>query len=226
LQAFKKHGPYLLAGFCFGGLVAYEMARQLVEQGEKIALLAFIDTVSPTYSHWKQAAPSTQVRRLHEKFKSVPPRDKPMFLAKSLLKRVRGVKRKLGGYRMTIAHHGRKFISRAYLRLGLTIPVGLRDGYIVGNYVEAIKAYKPGTYRGTVVLFKSEGFSRSDARLGWNDLVGGEVRVHEMPGTHMGLIRDDANAEILATALSGEIERAQMGTDVALGQALPTIPAR
>jgi len=126
----------------------------------------------------------------------------------------------------SVAQHGRKFISRAYLRLGFTIPVGLRDGYIVGNYVEAIKAYKPGKYRGTVVLFKSEEFSRSDARLGWNDLVEGEVQVHEMPGTHMGLIRDDANAQILAKALSGEIERAKMGADVALAQAPPTIPAR
>ena len=226
LQAFKKHGPYLLAGFCFGGLVAYEMARQLVEQGEKIALLGLIDTVNPTYSRRKKAAASRQLGHFHEKFRSVPLRDKPVLLAKSLLKRVRRVKAKLKLFGMTIRHHGRKFICRAYLRLGFIVPVGMRDWYIVGNYLEAIKAYKPKQYRGTVVLFKSEDFSRHDTRLGWDDLVEGEVRVHEMPGTHTGVIRDDRNAEILAEALSSEIELTQMGADVSLGQTPPAIPVR
>jgi thioesterase domain-containing protein len=41
---FQPAGPYLLGGFSFGGFVAYEMARQLVARGEKVALLAILDT--------------------------------------------------------------------------------------------------------------------------------------------------------------------------------------
>ena len=40
----QPHGPYLLAGMCFGGLVALEIARRLLESGESIGLLALIDT--------------------------------------------------------------------------------------------------------------------------------------------------------------------------------------
>src|SRR5262249_53897649 len=42
--AFQPEGPYLLGGYSFGGLVAYEMARQLRANGQEVALLALIDT--------------------------------------------------------------------------------------------------------------------------------------------------------------------------------------
>jgi FkbH-like protein len=43
IRAFQKHGPYYLGGYCLGGNVAYEMARQLKAQGEEIALVVLID---------------------------------------------------------------------------------------------------------------------------------------------------------------------------------------
>ena len=40
----QAHGPYHLAGLCFGGVVAYEVARQLEAQGEKVATVAVLST--------------------------------------------------------------------------------------------------------------------------------------------------------------------------------------
>jgi len=37
-------GPYALAGYSFGGLIAYEMARQLKKMRKKVILLALFDT--------------------------------------------------------------------------------------------------------------------------------------------------------------------------------------
>src|SRR5581483_9438699 len=39
LLRFQPAGPFYLGGYCFGGLVAYEMARQLKAQGHETALL-------------------------------------------------------------------------------------------------------------------------------------------------------------------------------------------
>ncbi|MFO1074917.1 MAG: beta-ketoacyl synthase N-terminal-like domain-containing protein [Geminicoccaceae bacterium] len=44
LRAVQPAGPYRLAGSSFGGMLAYEMARQLVAAGERVALLALLDT--------------------------------------------------------------------------------------------------------------------------------------------------------------------------------------
>ncbi len=51
LRGFQPHGPYYLGGYCFGGYVAYEMARQLVAEGEQIALLALLDAAAPNGSY-------------------------------------------------------------------------------------------------------------------------------------------------------------------------------
>ena len=43
----QPRGPYILAGYSFGGVVAFEMAHQLSTTGEKVALLALLDS----YTH-------------------------------------------------------------------------------------------------------------------------------------------------------------------------------
>src|SRR5262249_30257964 len=49
LRTERPHGPYLLAGWCGDGLVAYEMARQLQSQGEEVPLLVMFDSVNPLW---------------------------------------------------------------------------------------------------------------------------------------------------------------------------------
>ena len=49
LRRIQPAGPYYLAGTSFGGVVAFELARQLMEQGERIGCLALLDTYGPGY---------------------------------------------------------------------------------------------------------------------------------------------------------------------------------
>ncbi len=48
MRSVQAQGPYLLGGWSFGGVVAYEIAQQLIAQGEQVALVAMIDAVVPT----------------------------------------------------------------------------------------------------------------------------------------------------------------------------------
>ncbi|MCC5625123.1 amino acid adenylation domain-containing protein, partial [Nostoc sp. CHAB 5715] len=50
LQEIRKvqpNGPYLLGGHCYGGVLAFEMARQLHNQGDTVGLLVVIDAILP-----------------------------------------------------------------------------------------------------------------------------------------------------------------------------------
>lgn len=47
LRKVQPRGPYYLLGASFGGIIAYEMARQLEATGESIALLSMVDTATP-----------------------------------------------------------------------------------------------------------------------------------------------------------------------------------
>ena len=57
LRKVQPEGPYYLGGYCFGGNVAYEMARVLAAQGQEVALLALLNC-SPPNSRYTQIAPT------------------------------------------------------------------------------------------------------------------------------------------------------------------------
>ena len=43
IRSVRPQGPYVIGGFCLGGLIAYEVARQLEREGEVVARLLIID---------------------------------------------------------------------------------------------------------------------------------------------------------------------------------------
>ena len=43
IQTIQPNGPYFLGGYSFGGVVAFEMARQLQEQGQQVGILVMLD---------------------------------------------------------------------------------------------------------------------------------------------------------------------------------------
>ncbi len=48
IRRYRPHGPYLIAGHCAGGTLAFEVAQQLIAAGQKVALLALIGSPFPT----------------------------------------------------------------------------------------------------------------------------------------------------------------------------------
>ena len=58
IRTVQLHGPYYLGGYCLGGTIALEMAQQLTNQREEVALLALFDTLNWSkirpYSIWSK----------------------------------------------------------------------------------------------------------------------------------------------------------------------------
>jgi amino acid adenylation domain-containing protein len=52
MKAVQPNGPYFVAGYSVGGLVAYEMAMQLKRAGEEVGGVILLDTFNPTILHW------------------------------------------------------------------------------------------------------------------------------------------------------------------------------
>lgn len=87
IRSVQPQGPYFLGGFSFGGLVAYEMARQLLTQGEQAALLVLFDTypgnsqetgaslikqiLQPSWRHWFHDLPKAARKRLLRSIRSL-----------------------------------------------------------------------------------------------------------------------------------------------------------
>ena len=54
IRQVQPHGPYMLGGYCLGGTLALEMARQLIKSGESIGLLALIEIYNVRSIQWPQ----------------------------------------------------------------------------------------------------------------------------------------------------------------------------
>jgi thioesterase domain-containing protein len=63
IRTVQPEGPYQLGGWSFGGAVAFEMARQLRAAGDRVDLLALLDSWSPSLSE-PAAMTEAEVRAL------------------------------------------------------------------------------------------------------------------------------------------------------------------
>src|SRR2546428_13583323 len=59
VRDFRPRGPYVIAGYCAGATVAYELARQLEERGAEINFVAFFAGAAP---NWYRFTPQLQER--------------------------------------------------------------------------------------------------------------------------------------------------------------------
>jgi thioesterase domain-containing protein len=59
IRAVRRDGPYIIAGYCAGGTIAFELARHLLEQGAAIPFVALFASPYPT---WYRVLPELRER--------------------------------------------------------------------------------------------------------------------------------------------------------------------
>jgi len=73
MREVQPRGPYNLLGYCSGGVVAFEMARQLADEGDKVGRLILVDSSAPGHNPraWARyllaVATGSQLRMLQER---------------------------------------------------------------------------------------------------------------------------------------------------------------
>jgi thioesterase domain-containing protein len=175
----QSEGPYHLGGACYGGFIAFEMARQLRAAGREVGLLALFDAVARVPATQKIPGNIAHLRRL-----GVPGQ-------------LRFIARKLVGL-------GREELAAtlgALERLRAPLPHRLRA--IEGINLRAIRDYTFVPYDGRLTLFRAmettPGYEERD--LGWTRFAAGGVDLHEVPGNHETLLREP-HVRVLAHALT------------------------
>jgi thioesterase domain-containing protein len=211
LRQIQPAGPYRLGGWSFGGLAAFEMARQLVEQGEDLALLAVIDT-GPGAPAGEAGGGSLDPADPADPANPADTDDTPWLL--TIAQYVRGLRgadlRVDSGQLAPLAPEERLrfFVDR--LRAAGLVHAG-EDGLgqlrrllrVFKTDVRAYRSYRPRPYPGRVTLFRASGapFDPGLGRdLGWGRLTPGPVEVHEVPGGHVTLLAEP-NVAVLAERL-------------------------
>ncbi|HEY9877512.1 MAG TPA: amino acid adenylation domain-containing protein [Leptolyngbyaceae cyanobacterium] len=207
MRILQPEGPYFLAGVSFGGSVAFEMAQQLVAQGQKVALLALLDT--HTSEALKQISSSEQLSAHWSNFLQLG----PTYVLKKAKDNVKG---KIQRFNDKLNHSLNEIGCKFYIGIGRPLPSHLQDFTFQQENIQASRNYVPQVYPGQVALFRSKDqitgvSSYADPLLGWGELAAGGLEFHEVPGTHLGMLQEP-HVQVLAKKLKACLDKAQAET--------------
>src|SRR3954469_14222738 len=136
IRALRPHGPYFLAGYSGGGVVAFEMAQQLEALGEEVPLLVFFDTYHPQMPI-RTVSFARKIQRLRKNgLKYVKETVIDRF------ERARALRERLQ--------------IKLYVTSGRPVPHALRDRHLAESFGQAARRYRPQPWQGKALLFRAE----------------------------------------------------------------------
>jgi amino acid adenylation domain-containing protein len=193
LRKAQPEGPYYLGGYSFGGLVALEVARRLIDAGQEIGLLALVDT----YFVGQQSNSS-----LLSRFLSLSSEQKLAYLKKRATRYRRGIKRRIDSLSLPRAVKAVREACAAAEQ----------------SYCPSVFPGPVALFRASEKALRG----LDDAQNGWQQYAAGGLEVHEIDGDH-GSILNEPNVKRLAAALCARLDlaRSERLDDARVGSSVP-----
>ncbi|MBB5395405.1 amino acid adenylation domain-containing protein [Mucilaginibacter sp. AK015] len=193
IRAHNPNGPYALAGYSFGGIIAYEMARQLEALNKEVRMLAMFDTYAyrtPYYDPWLVKYVKRGLYFGRKAWHSITFKD---GFTKTLKKRATAIER--GATRLLWKlKFGKKQEQTGFF--------GYANKIDEMNNI-AQKHYKIQPYDISIELFRAEerSFYLDDYEyMGWKPYALKGVNIHKVPGEHNTIFKEP-NDKIFAKIL-------------------------
>jgi thioesterase domain-containing protein/acyl carrier protein len=200
-------GPYCLAGYSFGGKVAYEMAKQLKAMGKEIKLLAIFDTYAenPEYNISMFGKMYRKIARQFPKMRFIlrslrkNPKETLQYQKRLFVGRLRDVMERLG------------WVERQKTEEESFTPYA---NHINEKHYHAYKNYQITPYNGTIDLFRVRKrlyYLNDPEYLGWRPFAMRGVTIHEIPGDHKTFLMPPNDKELALALKKALNERAKTG---------------
>jgi amino acid adenylation domain-containing protein len=161
MRRIQPYGPYYLGGYCFGGVVAFEMAQQLLAQGEQVALVAQFSTPLQ-FNGIEKPVPQPAQGRVRRLFLQ------PISVIKT---RLFVLIRISWGLQFAIRTRVATTAYRLLFTLGLRVPQRMRNMYVVRMLGRAEQDYAPVPYPGRLTLFYGRNPHHTVPNMGWSGLA-------------------------------------------------------
>lgn len=213
VRAVQPEGPYLLGGWSLGGNIAFEMANQLDEQGQEVALLAMFDSHPPaTYYTQKDSGEANMLAAFIWTLSLYLGRKDPPVTYDEL-KALHPDKR--------WSHIEEQFEKEQILPAGMEFQYVCRFYEMWKMHGLALRNYKPHhVYPKRLTLFQATechpeellrltdvDLNRIDTQA-WAALSSEPLAIYDMPGDHYSMVHQP-HVEVLAQSLRHCLEQAQ-----------------
>jgi thioesterase domain-containing protein len=197
LRRVQPEGPYQLGGWCIGAVIAVEMAQQLQEQEQTVALLALIDGGAPIGTANERPAIDNDL--LVEWFID----EYHLSISADDLQRLSPNERV-----MVVLDHAKK---RNLVPPDMTLA---QVGQLIDIYnsnVMATRRYTPQACAQHITLFRAsaELTAGESPTMGWEKFAASGITVHTIPGNHYTIL-EEPNVQVLAEQLRACLEHASV----------------
>jgi FkbH-like protein len=212
IRKVRPQGPYLLGGLCAGGVLAYEMARQLELDGEAAHLVALFDAADVEAPRRLLLDASRRLGRLRQTMAAARLHQWPRAIAakaRSFLSYAVAARLLQARQRLAVA------ALRFCIDHGMTAPRWVRRVPVRAVYVDAEARYRPRhKVQQEIVLFRAtsgEGAEEPlahrylDPQLGWGRRTCKSVRVIDVPGGH-GSMLQEPHVEVIVRHLHAYLD--------------------
>jgi acyl-coenzyme A synthetase/AMP-(fatty) acid ligase/thioesterase domain-containing protein len=200
IRKLYPHGPYILVGESMGGKIAYEVAQQLTAIGERVSILALLDTYN------LQDLPSGSLQKRGLPYYGMLMKKHLRILVKSDWQ---GKKEYLLFYaEISLQKLGRFFgrdADEAREKPALALPEALAK--MEDENRQIAREYKTLPYSGRVILFKAmRGSYSQDQSNGWEQVALGELVIQPLDCYHGSILFEPAVSRV-AEVIQGYIEK-------------------
>jgi thioesterase domain-containing protein len=204
MRQVQPHGPYRVVGWSAGGVIAYEMAAQLLSQGERVVFVGLIDTTADCSGVLYEGAEApTEAQSVVGSGQELPTEAKFMVnvlrgetVGDDLVRQLDVLAQQDDIDAMLDLCQARGVIPATIERATLRHHLAVRYG--IGL---AVAQYRPRPIPVLLSLFTAADQGRPDPRLGWDEIVGPGLEVVELPGTHLSITGPD-HVGALGSAIS------------------------
>jgi thioesterase domain-containing protein len=204
LRGVQPEGPYLLGGWSMGGFVAFEMAQQLLRDGQEVALLALIDSDVRLIGSGRKAWDDAQFLAAQASVLGIPVSYEDLR-GRSLDEQVSLV--------LTAAR------SAGLVGVGFDTLDVKRLVEVCRVHDQALQDYTPRLYPGRLCVLRAvetgaptggeaAEVASPDPALGWRELSSQAIESCDIPGDHETLIKDP-HVQVLAERLKERILMAE-----------------
>jgi thioesterase domain-containing protein len=198
IERVQANGPFYLVGMSFGGLIMMEIAHRLLERGQKVALLALLDTQLPP-RHW----PLTTWIGIYVR--------RAKYHAMTLVKLPAKQAVQYAFRRLKFFQYHLRFRGGKPPELPIYIDVHTVVKKLRNTAAAALSQYTPRFYPSTVVYLKCKENVHypEDPGSMWSDRVG-RLEVYPVPGNHESLVTSNVSslAKQISIVLTDADERA------------------
>ena len=195
IQQVRPRGPYLLAGWSFGAILAFEIAVQLQQQKQQVSEVLLLDTPAMA------TGTVSSLRQIFQIFPVVAREIWPYVFDYFKSPNATGEGQQIPSEK----NRHREAIASSLSTVKTKLQGALALPKVFWANSKASIDYKPSLYAGKIRLFCTEESLRTfknsqDRSWGWQSLTTGDVEVYQIPGNHMTLVKQP-HVQVLAKQL-------------------------